>query len=268
MHPVRIGSLTLGRGRPLVFILGPCVIESPSHALDLALALREIGARTGVPVIFKASYDKANRTSGSSYRGPGLEAGLAAARDVLAGKRTPRVTGELPPPVADTVAIELYGGPAAEPALGPTAFPHRFSAMSNPVAPMGPGKAIHVRLMFKGKPLPNTKVSFIPRGTTLAEGFDRTHERMTDASGRAHLAGATWTNEGSFPVIDGPDLTFNGVVDAFVARLSPDGSFAYFGGNDVTLSRLDTTTFEDIRQRRVVVKAELDRKRTRQTNSK
>ena len=84
MQPVRIGSLTVGGGHPLVFIVGPCVIESPSHVLGLAVALHDIGSRTGVPIIFKASYDKANRTSGTSFRGPGLEAGLQTLADVRA----------------------------------------------------------------------------------------------------------------------------------------------------------------------------------------
>src|SRR3954464_8082662 len=55
---------------------GPCVIESESHAIETALALREMTRRAGVPFIFKASYDKANRTSGTSFRGPGLSDGV------------------------------------------------------------------------------------------------------------------------------------------------------------------------------------------------
>ncbi|MFO0801852.1 MAG: DUF4198 domain-containing protein [Gemmataceae bacterium] len=56
---------------------------------------------------------------------------------------------------------------------------------ANPVAPMGPGQAIKVKLLFNGKPLPETKVSFIPRGTTLKDGFDATYERMTTSDGKA-----------------------------------------------------------------------------------
>lgn len=56
---------------------------------------------------------------------------------------------------------------------------------SNPVAPMGPGRALKVRLLYRGKPLEKTRVSFIPRGTTLVEGFDEKYERTTDADGRA-----------------------------------------------------------------------------------
>jgi 2-dehydro-3-deoxyphosphooctonate aldolase (KDO 8-P synthase) len=67
--------VSLGAG-PLVLIAGPCVIESESHAVDTALALGDIARAARVPLIFKASYDKANRTSTKSYRGPGLADGL------------------------------------------------------------------------------------------------------------------------------------------------------------------------------------------------
>ena len=71
-----LGSVPLGDGAPLVLIAGPCVIESESHALDIARELVRITAASGVPLIFKASFDKANRTSVESYRGPGLVPGL------------------------------------------------------------------------------------------------------------------------------------------------------------------------------------------------
>lgn len=76
VKPVAAGPVTFGTGHPLAFILGPCVIESEQHALDTAIALKEIAARVGVPVVFKASFDKANRTSLQSFRGPGLKDGL------------------------------------------------------------------------------------------------------------------------------------------------------------------------------------------------
>jgi 2-dehydro-3-deoxyphosphooctonate aldolase (KDO 8-P synthase) len=74
--PVSAGAVSFGTGHPLAFILGPCVIESESHAVDTAIALKEIATRVGVPIVFKASFDKANRTSISSFRGPGLSEGL------------------------------------------------------------------------------------------------------------------------------------------------------------------------------------------------
>jgi 2-dehydro-3-deoxyphosphooctonate aldolase (KDO 8-P synthase) len=73
---VTAGPVSLGGGAPLALIAGPCVIENDSHASMLAEALAKITARCGVPFIFKASYDKANRTSITSFRGPGLEEGL------------------------------------------------------------------------------------------------------------------------------------------------------------------------------------------------
>jgi len=74
-------SVVFGR-RELVLIAGPCVIESPAHVIELGRAIAAIAARVGMPYIFKASFDKANRTSASSFRGPGLTAGLAALRGV------------------------------------------------------------------------------------------------------------------------------------------------------------------------------------------
>lgn len=81
---VELGRIVFGDGRPFVLIAGPCVIESEAHALDLAGRLVEIATRLDVPFIFKASYDKANRTSGRSFRGPGIAEGLR----VLAAVKT------------------------------------------------------------------------------------------------------------------------------------------------------------------------------------
>ena len=92
MQPVRIGPFSVGGGHPLAFILGPCVIESASHALETAAAVREVAARCGVAVVFKASYDKANRTSISSFRGPGLDAGLRILADIRARTGLPILT--------------------------------------------------------------------------------------------------------------------------------------------------------------------------------
>jgi 2-dehydro-3-deoxyphosphooctonate aldolase (KDO 8-P synthase) len=72
---IDVGGVGIGGGS-LTLIAGPCVIESESHAVETALALRDIARRAAVPFIFKASYDKANRTSGSAFRGPGLAEGV------------------------------------------------------------------------------------------------------------------------------------------------------------------------------------------------
>ena len=73
--PFRIGNVEAG-GRELFLIAGPCVVESETHALMMANSIRAIADNVGVPYIFKASYDKANRTSVSSYRGPGVDEAL------------------------------------------------------------------------------------------------------------------------------------------------------------------------------------------------
>ncbi len=103
MLPVEIAGLSIGSG-PLVLIAGPCVIESESHAVDTALALRDITRRAGVPFIFKASYDKANRTSPSSYRGPGLAEGLRVLDRVRAAANIPILTDIHEPSQAAAVA--------------------------------------------------------------------------------------------------------------------------------------------------------------------
>ena len=80
MRTVSVGDVHFGTGHPLALIAGPCVIESAGHAEELAEAVRDISARVRIPFVFKASFDKANRTALSSFRGPGINRGL----DVLA----------------------------------------------------------------------------------------------------------------------------------------------------------------------------------------
>ncbi len=92
VKPVAAGSVSFGTGHPLAFILGPCVIESEQHAVDTGIALAEIAGRVGVPVVFKASFDKANRTSISSYRGPGLADGLRVLAKVKSRTGLPILT--------------------------------------------------------------------------------------------------------------------------------------------------------------------------------
>ena len=92
VNPVPVGAIAVGGGSPLAFIAGPCVIESAAHALDLAAAIREIAGRCQVPMIFKASYDKANRTSRHSFRGPGLDEGLRILSDIKARTGLPVLT--------------------------------------------------------------------------------------------------------------------------------------------------------------------------------
>jgi len=100
-----MGKLELGAGKPLAVIAGPCVIESERHALKMARRLVAATRELGVPYIFKASFDKANRTSLDSYRGPGLARGL----EILA-----RIKRELGVPILTDVHEAGQVGPAAE----------------------------------------------------------------------------------------------------------------------------------------------------------
>ena len=105
MEPVRIGPLECGGGRPLLWILGPCVIESHDLTLRIAETLAELAERLRLPLVFKASFDKANRTSGKSFRGPGLRDGL---------KTLAAVKERTGLPVTTDVHDERQVGPAAE----------------------------------------------------------------------------------------------------------------------------------------------------------
>ena len=79
---IKLGNVTVGGGAPLVLIAGPCVIEGPQRTLHIGRAVAEIAARLGMPYIFKASFDKANRSSFSAFRGPGLTEGLRILADI------------------------------------------------------------------------------------------------------------------------------------------------------------------------------------------
>jgi 2-dehydro-3-deoxyphosphooctonate aldolase (KDO 8-P synthase) len=102
---IALGSLRLGGGNPLFLIAGPCVIESEAHARSIAERVARLAADASVPYIFKASYDKANRSSGKSFRGPGLKEGLR----VLAKIKT-----DLNLPVLTDIHEASHAEPAAE----------------------------------------------------------------------------------------------------------------------------------------------------------
>jgi 2-dehydro-3-deoxyphosphooctonate aldolase (KDO 8-P synthase) len=104
-NPVRVGRVMIGRGHPLALIAGPCVMEPNDLTLIVARRLKEICGRLGVPLVFKASFDKANRTSKSSYRGPGMAEGL---------KVFERVKAETGLPVTTDVHESHQAAPIAE----------------------------------------------------------------------------------------------------------------------------------------------------------
>ena len=106
MQPVTFAGLTIGGNAPLLLIAGPCVIESESHAIDTALAVRDIAERAGVQYVFKASFDKANRTSLSSFRGPGLAEGVRILKLVKERAKVPVLT-DIHEPAQAMVAAEV-----------------------------------------------------------------------------------------------------------------------------------------------------------------
>ena len=102
---IELGKLRLGGGNPLFLIAGPCVIESEKHARMMAEKVAKIAASAGVPYIFKASYDKANRSSVHSFRGPGLTEGLR----ILA-----KIKSDLNVPVLTDIHEAAHAAPAGE----------------------------------------------------------------------------------------------------------------------------------------------------------
>ncbi|MGC6484879.1 MAG: 3-deoxy-8-phosphooctulonate synthase [Candidatus Puniceispirillales bacterium] len=103
---VTIGDLACGNDQPMMLIAGPCAIESEAHALDMAGALKEITTRLGIGFIYKSSFDKANRTSLSSSRGSGLEAGLKVFEAVKKAMGCPVLTDvHLPDQCAEVAAV-------------------------------------------------------------------------------------------------------------------------------------------------------------------
>jgi len=109
-----VGEITIGGGRPLVLVAGMCVIESEESLLKLGHRLCEITERVGIPLVFKASFDKANRTSVSAFRGPGLEEGLAILERVRGRLGVPVTTDVHMPTQAKAVAevVDLLQVPA------------------------------------------------------------------------------------------------------------------------------------------------------------
>ena len=115
MKDVTIGGLTVGNDRPLTVIAGPCQLESLDHALMIATEMQAICARHGAGYVFKASYDKANRTSLKGRRGLGIEAGLEVLGEVKARLGVPVLTDihtaeqcRLAAQVADVIQIPAF----------------------------------------------------------------------------------------------------------------------------------------------------------------
>lgn len=105
MNTVKIGNFEMGAGNPLVLMAGPCVLEDYERCLFIGRTIRDITSRLGIPYIFKASFDKANRSSFHGFRGPGLEKGL----EMLAN-----IKKELGVPVVTDIHTELQPEPVSK----------------------------------------------------------------------------------------------------------------------------------------------------------
>jgi len=103
---VKLAGADIGPDKPLFLIAGPCVVESPQLTSDIAGALKEITGSLGIPFVFKASYDKANRSSRTSFRGPGIEQGLRVLEDVRRQHGVPVLTDvHEDTPLAEVAAV-------------------------------------------------------------------------------------------------------------------------------------------------------------------
>ena len=171
--PVPVGPHRVGGGSPLLWIAGPCVIESRDHCLGVAEAVRRIADQLGVPMVFKASFDKANRSSGKSFRGVGLDAGLRVLDEVR------QATGL---PVTTDVHEVAHCGPAAEvcEVLQIPAFLARQTDLI--LAAAATGKVVNVKkgqfmapwdmknVVAKCREAGNTRTLLTERGSTFGYG--------------------------------------------------------------------------------------------------
>ncbi|MBM4196151.1 MAG: 3-deoxy-8-phosphooctulonate synthase [Gammaproteobacteria bacterium] len=130
---MRLVDFEVGADRPFFLIAGPCVIESEALVLDVAARLRDITKRLEIPFVFKASFDKANRSSGSSYRGPGLAQGLRALEAVRSKVGVPVLTDvHEDTPLEDVAAVvDVLQTPAF--LCRQTNFIRRVAACGKPV---------------------------------------------------------------------------------------------------------------------------------------
>lgn len=183
MSTVRVGAVTIGAGRPLVLIAGPCVLEGEDPTWRNAEAVVRAAADAGVPVIFKASFDKANRTSAAALRGPGLVAGLRLLRGVRERFGVPVTTDVHWPDQAEAVAehVDLLQIPAflcrqTDLLLACAATGRPINIKKGPF--LAPGDLAHA--IAKGRP---GAVMVTERGTSFGH-----HDLVVDFRGFGEMA--------------------------------------------------------------------------------
>jgi len=176
-NPIRFGTTAFGAGQPLLFILGPCVIESEDLIRQVSERLAEIGRQLKVAIVFKSSFDKANRTSVHSFRGPGLEKGLAILERVKQATGLPVTTdiheasqAEPAAAVCDIVQIPAFLARHSDLVHAAAAATARHGRVINVKKPqfIAPEDARHI--VSKCLEAGNRKILLTERGTTFGYG--------------------------------------------------------------------------------------------------
>jgi len=176
-NPVAIGSRSCGTGQPLVFIAGPCVIESEALITEVSGRLAEVAQRLDVPIVFKSSFDKANRTSIHSFRGPGLEKGLAILEKARRTTGLPITTdihethqAEPAAQVCDIVQIPAFLARQTDLVHAAAAATAKCGRVINVKKPqfIAPEDAIHI--VKKCEEAGNANILLTERGTTFGYG--------------------------------------------------------------------------------------------------
>jgi 2-dehydro-3-deoxyphosphooctonate aldolase (KDO 8-P synthase) len=176
-NPITIGTIPCGLGQPLVFIAGPCVIENEDLVRAVSERLADVGQKLRVPIVFKSSFDKANRTSVHSFRGPGLEKGLAILERVRQSSGLPVTTdiheahqADAAAEVCDIVQIPAFLARQTDLVHAAAAATARRGRVINVKKPqfIAPEDALHI--VKKCEEAGNPNVLLTERGTTFGYG--------------------------------------------------------------------------------------------------
>ena len=176
-NPVTIGAYRCGKGEPLLFIAGPCVIESERLALEVGRKLADMAEGLSVPLVFKSSFDKANRTSIESFRGPGLKAGLETLSKVKAATGLPLLTDVHEPEqaepaaqVCDVLQVPAFLARQTDLVQAVAEATARSGGVVNVKKPQfsAPEDMLHV--LKKCEAFGNSRVLLTERGTTFGYG--------------------------------------------------------------------------------------------------
>jgi 2-dehydro-3-deoxyphosphooctonate aldolase (KDO 8-P synthase) len=176
-NPIHLGKIACGAGHPLLFILGPCVIESPDLVSEVSGKLAELAARLDVPIVFKSSFDKANRTSVRSFRGPGLQLGLRMLERIRDATGLPITTdihevshAEPAAEVCDIVQIPAFLARQTDLVHAAAAATARRDHIINVKKPqfIAPEDAVHI--VNKCEEAGNPNILLTERGTTFGYG--------------------------------------------------------------------------------------------------